>query len=125
MTHDLVKPERLETAIILIGNSDDKLSQREWSDYQHAVGESVHAYAEDCEFQGASAANAPWQNAAWVIVSTAISLTLLKQSLNTIRKRFNQDSIAWIQGNTEFIKEPSSIVNFGGMAYPNGPRGTQ
>lgn len=93
----------LETVVILIGNSDDRLSQGDWSDYQHSCGEVIHGYAEECHFQGHSAGNAPWQNAAWVIAITRINMTLLWQSLDVVRRRKDQSSIAWVRGQTRFI----------------------
>lgn len=102
-TTKIIEPEALETVVILIGNSDDKLSQGDWSDYQHSCGEVIHEYAEECHFQGHSAANAPWQNAAWVIAISGLSMTLLWQSLDMVRKRKGQDSIAWVRGRARFI----------------------
>ena len=96
------------TSTILIGNSDNKLSQQEWSQFCGAVAECVEAYAATVEFSGHSLGPAPWQNACWVFTETADPPRPgLRRVLAHLAEQFRQDSIALIAGNTEFIVPPA------------------
>lgn len=95
----------MKTVTIQIGNSDDKLSQGQWADYSQKVANSIGAYAEEIHFSGFSVGDAPWQNAAWVIVidNEYLQEERLRNELTIFRKEFKQDSIAWTEGETKFI----------------------
>lgn len=55
----------MKTVVIQIGNSDDRLTQKQWHDY---VGEVDNAMSWDEQrFFGFSAPDSQYQNAAWVI----------------------------------------------------------
>lgn len=88
---------------ILIGNSDDKLSQSGWSSFAQRTRDIVRTYATKIHFQGFSNSDTPYQNAAWVIEIDDRNAGNLLEALRTLRKQYNQDSIAFIQGKTEFI----------------------
>lgn len=60
----------MDTITIQIGNSDNKLSQMEWSAFIKDVVEVVESLASVVHFYGTSLGDAPWQNAAWVVVFT-------------------------------------------------------
>lgn len=92
----------------MIGNSDDKLTQAQWSQYVKLVNDSVTS--EDfskslrAHFHGLSHGDAPWQNACWVVGlwfecddNEPIKKTLLDE-LTSIRRLFNQDSVAGVAG---------------------------
>lgn len=93
-----------KTIYVSIGNSDDKLTQREWASY-HGETDFAISYQEK-ERHGAweswSAAN--YQNACWCIEIDDQCADVLKQDLARIAARFRQDSIAWAEATTEFIK---------------------
>lgn len=89
-------------AVIGIGNSDDKLTQLQWSNYIEAVAMMINAASYQVYFAGFSDPTAPWQNACWVIHIGDDVLYLKRQLLN-IAKRFNQDSIALTLGETELL----------------------
>ncbi len=90
--------------LISIGNSDDKLSQREWSHFidevrerlDRQIGLLIHG-------EWFSAPDSPYQNANWCIEFIGGDDTYLKQRLVEIRKKYRQDSIAWTEGHVEFI----------------------
>lgn len=89
---------------IQIGNSDDKLSQKQWAEYVSQVGTVIKAYAREIHFFGCSGAEQPWQNAAWFFeVKSLEGRDMLMDLLSEIRESFHQNSIAWTEGKTVFI----------------------
>lgn len=103
----------MATATILIGNSDDKLAQREWADYVNGLHALIRNLRVKVHFQGLSVGSAPWQNACWVIdIPPRRALLIFKDELRTIATRYRQDSIAIVVGETEFVepKEDSTSV---------------
>ena len=93
------------TAVIQIGNTDDKLSQGEWSRFCDSMGDLVNALCSEIHYMGGSPANAPWQNACWVIAVPSDALDDLRRNLASIARRYQQDSIALTVGDTEFVRQ--------------------
>lgn len=101
---------------ISIGNSDDKLSQADWSDYVVAIDlrlldrstypESVvkrrHGYWH-------SLPTDPWQNACWCVEldndeGDWDEIDVLKADLRYIADDYRQTSVAWAVAATEFLE---------------------
>lgn len=98
-----------------IGNSDDKLSQAEWSRFVSDTAKAIRAFTRNSRYrdgveQGPDAAariigewlspsDAEWQNAAWCITwpegLPERAVQLFETRLAHLAARFNQDSIAW------------------------------
>jgi len=94
----------MKTVTIQIGNSDDKLPQREWAEFVSAVVIVLMDADVAIHFGGHSNPADPWQNAAWVIVGEPKAIALLKKQLVHARSRYRQDSIAWTEADkTEFV----------------------
>lgn len=93
----------MATITIQISNSDDKLSQPEWSNYVKAVRQVIQMRASEIHFFGGSPTWEKWQNVTWIVCVAEDDIPHLKNELITIREIFNQESIAWMIGNTEFI----------------------
>ncbi len=93
----------MKTVSLLIGNSDNKLSQKEWSDFHEAVEHAVAHYEDGRQFTGCSEGCSPWQNACWVFTIDESKLSKLTFDLEGIRKLWKQDSVAIISGDTQFI----------------------
>jgi len=91
------------THCVLIGNSDDKLGQAEWSGYVTAVDGLLSKYEKDRHFFGGPPTHAPWQNACWVVELEFQEIEIVKHKLCVIASRYRQDSVAVINGITEFI----------------------
>lgn len=95
------------TVTIQIGNSDDKLSQADWSRYVAAVASHIEYYAEDngltIHFFASSEGTQRWQNAAWVLGAYPEVAAQLKARLAGVRAQYQQDSVAWTEGETQFI----------------------
>ena len=95
----------MKTRTIQIGNSDDKLTQMQWAKFYAAVDMFVNARSEQVHFSGLSRGDAPWQNAAWVFTIHENTTKYLQGDLSRACAEFRQDSIAWLEGETEFITE--------------------
>jgi hypothetical protein len=88
---------------IQIGNSDNKLLQDEWSKYCKRVLHLCEFYG-IIHFSGGSAIDAPWQNYCVCLSTTEpLLLKMLKGEIEHCRKKFRQDSVAWLQGNVELV----------------------
>ena len=93
----------VKTVTIQIGNSDDKLSQRQWAEFVGSVNTAISQCCEHVHFSGSPAGTAPWQNAAWVVEVPDHSIPGLKRAVTAIRQSYSQDSAAWTEGETKFI----------------------
>jgi len=92
------------TITLQIGNSDDKLTQREWSSFVIEVSAIVEGNASHTHFFGAPSNWFVWQNVAWVIQFDDDAVKeIFKKKLIGIRKKYRQDSVAWTEGETVFI----------------------
>jgi hypothetical protein len=93
----------MNTVTICIGNSDDKLTQKEWSEFITMMNKMLRQVYAETQFSGFSAPNAPWQNACWVVGIHDHKIEDLKNRIRHIRGMFKQDSVAVVVGETEFV----------------------
>ncbi len=96
----------MNTAVIQIGNSDNKLTQQEWADFVNDIDELVDWLPVKTHFSGGSNCKAAWQNYCWVIEFKTVHVMTyddFKSSLSQIASEYRQDSIALTIGNTEFV----------------------
>lgn len=96
------------TAVVQIGNSDDKLTQAQWHAFVSRTHGLIEAAALDVHFSGYSAPAAPWQNACWVFETTPATLAFLRDGLRSLAGNYNQDSVALTLGETEFVAAPDA-----------------
>src|SRR5690349_3311294 len=101
----------MDTAVICIGNSDDKLTQFVWSQYVADVNKLIERWRFPIHFHGTPDASSPWQNACWVLDArdlfgepAGMAVGVLRQELARIAKMYKQDSIALILGDSELVK---------------------
>ena len=96
--------KELITVYVSIGNSDDKLTQAEWSQY---VVEIIARVVSIGHAHGAwySLPHAPYQNACWCVeFDNAEDLAEGREVATEVRRKWRQDSIAWAEApRTEFI----------------------
>lgn len=103
-----------KTITILIGNSDNKLSQADWCRFINDISQEVGFNTElgEIHFAGGSAANVSWQNYAFVfnlsdskVTKSGITLmgASLKERVSAIGKVYKQDNVAWVEGDTQLI----------------------
>lgn len=89
---------------ISIGNSDDKLTQREWSDFQAQVQIVLVRLAIKIHGSWVSDPRDEWQNACWCLEPWAHLIEETRESLIRLADKFGQDSIAWAEvKETEFL----------------------
>jgi len=94
----------MKTVTIQIGNSDDKLTQKEYSRYIEIVSEHIKKWEKTRHFFGFSSPDAEWQNTCWVIEIPDLSLKFLLKELKDSKWSFKQDSIAVsVSDKTDFI----------------------
>lgn len=90
---------------VSIGNSDDKLTQVEWSEYVSEIFEAVRDQAKQIFGEWHSHSASEFQNAC---IAAAIrgpeAVDDLRRALTTLRTVYRQDSVAWaVVPRTEFI----------------------
>lgn len=93
----------MKTVCIQIGNSDDKLSQYQWSSFVSRVRLGIAEHATDIYFQGGAPNDARWQNYCFVFSVEDEKLSKLREYCTYIRGKYKQESVAYLEGETEFI----------------------
>jgi len=93
----------MKTITLQIGNSDDKLFQREWSMFCKLIDQQVQSQASAVHFSGHSMPDAPWQNACWVFEIEEDIIDDFQKEIRVIRQIYQQDYVAWIEGQTLFV----------------------
>ena len=89
---------------VSIGNSDDKLTQAEWSAFARQVRYELDTRSEVMHGAWFSAPYAPWQNACFCVAfATRDDATMAREVITEIRKAYRQDSVGWAVAETEFI----------------------
>jgi hypothetical protein len=86
---------------VSIGNSDDKLTQKEWNRF---VEEMIDLLADSgkVHFFGGSSNFAPWQNVAWIVELRDAPIIVMSK-ISKIREKYNQDSAFVLFGDGQFI----------------------
>jgi hypothetical protein len=93
----------LLTVYVSIGNSDDRLSQRRWRDFWHAVSTAITQHAVTVHGEWHSNPVSEWQNACWCAEVHVADATGLKAILASTAATFGQDSIVWAVADPEFL----------------------
>ncbi len=93
----------MKTISILIGNSDDKLTQKQWAEFVGNTEFWVKKFCSTIHFSGGSTSNLPWQNYCIVFGVEENKEVWIKENLLELKRKYNQDSIAWIDGQTIFL----------------------
>lgn len=92
------------TVYVSIGNSDDKLTQKEWSEFYSNVDASVRDSATCVYGAWLSSPESRWQNACWCFEVLKVDEDALKSKLVEAAHNYRQDSIAWAEApETEFL----------------------
>jgi hypothetical protein len=116
------------TVCVLIGNSDNKLTQGEWSDFVQetklTITQSVSGPFDGVPwfFTGGTAYDAPYQAACLVFqIRSCIDSKVekLKNRLSQVAKNYRQESIAVLMGHSGFCTpDPNPIAAAAKQAYP-------
>ena len=96
--------EQKITVYLSIGNSDDRLTQRAWSEYVGEVVDAVHEHAERVYVECYSASDARFQNACIGFEIPKPVARELRAALKAIREDHGKNSIVWaVAPRTEHI----------------------
>lgn len=87
--------------VISVGNTDNKLTQQEWSKFLLDMNAALHVEGK-IHFFGGSAVYDEWQNAAWIL-ETDSNLTSVQEMIKLIRKKYRQESAFVMIGDGMFI----------------------
>jgi hypothetical protein len=93
----------MPTVYISIGNSDDKLTQAQWSKFALAIAAEVASIG---SLHGAWTSHPlnPYQNACWCVeFASDGEAEGAKAIAAEVGREYQQDSIAWAVAETEFI----------------------
>ena len=90
------------TVTIQIGNSDDKLTQKQWSNFVNDVRSQIVQVGE-VHFAGGSRPDARWQNYCWVVAVPCDQIEPLKQTLAVSGRNYRQEAVAFTVGETFFV----------------------
>jgi len=93
----------MKTYTVQFGNTDNKLSQVFWSNFCKRIYSELIRPSVTIRFYGGSHFDSPWQNACIVFNCHSDKIEELKKNISLIGKEYNQDSIAFTEGSTEFI----------------------
>jgi hypothetical protein len=93
---------------VCIGNSDDKLTQQQWSNFVADVNTLILRSGFQLHFHGFPSGAMPWQNACWVFelpnhLNIIIIMQELQRELAQLCVKYDQDSIAVILGDSMLV----------------------
>lgn len=92
----------MKTVCVMIGNSDNKLSQREWSEFCKDLRSIMGQLATETHFDATSEGSHPWQNLC--VVAQIEDLDFLRLQLSHVAAAYGQDSVAILVGETQFVE---------------------
>lgn len=102
------------THVVSIGNSDDKLTQEQWSKFCEEVVALVKSYGKNVFFIGYTGPAQPWQSATFVFEPWDGDETLFLQRLRGVLATYRQDSAAVVVGETKFVRSQSVTTDAAG-----------
>jgi hypothetical protein len=92
------------TVYVSVGNSDDKLTQEQWSGFVQQVRIMLSGRARETHGEWYSLPDQPYQNACFCVVFADADVPLIKQDLAKLREAWGQDSVAWAEAPvTQFV----------------------
>lgn len=91
------------TVYASIGNSDDKLTQKRWSEFADLFATMIQVHPTTVHGVWYSRPDAPFQNACACFEIAGHDVPILRSELARLADEFDQDSIAWAVAQTEFI----------------------
>lgn len=89
--------------VISIGNSDNKLTQIEWSDFVGEIRTAIEQVNATVHFFGGASTWEQWQNVAWVIDVKPKDVDKFLHVVQRTRKKYRQDSAFVVVGDGMFI----------------------
>lgn len=103
----MAENENTLTIHVAIGNSDNKLTQRQWFNFHHDTHRAIEAAAIEIYGAWVSPSTSPYQNAGWAFRTIDDNYrNRLRGWLSELAEQYEQDSIAWNESITEHVKPP-------------------
>ena len=99
------KDPKVVTLVLMIGNTDNRLTQQEWAAYCNEFMQLVTREALEVHFCGGPSTWSTYQNLCMVGVFDLgePDHSRFVRELQDLRVRFRQDSVAVVPGITQFI----------------------
>lgn len=92
----------MKTITLQVSNTDNKLTQQEWSDFVSLINNILgNSISITLHFFGGSSTWVSCQNCCWVFDTE--DGDYIKEKVTEIRGCYKQDSAAWTEGDTQFI----------------------
>lgn len=88
---------------VVIGNSDDKLSQERWAIFIKDIDVAVQGMAKHVHGVFFAAPNSPFQNACWSIIIDETDVEYVQRRLSHLASKYSQQSIVWADAETTFL----------------------
>lgn len=89
---------------VMIGNSDNKLTQQEWASFVDDVNRLLASWESARHFFGGAETYAKWQNVCWVCeLGSPDSVDALLSVLSGVRRKYKQDSACVLLGEAKFV----------------------
>lgn len=93
-----------KTICIQVGNTDNKLTQQRWSIFVERLKMLLtDDYKATLHFSGGSPTEEMWQNYCVVASLDAFIIHSFYSDLIELRKEYEQDSVAILEGDAQFI----------------------
>lgn len=93
---------------VSIGNSDDNLAQKEWSEFCGDLLWAVDTFGERRHGVWFSNPNSQWQNACYCFEILEEKIPEMKKQLTVLARQYGQESIAWVQSPVTDLIEAAS-----------------
>jgi hypothetical protein len=87
----------MKQVFISVGNSDNKLTQAQWSEFVQRIGRIIEDYATQV-YPFAEAAMLAPSPAAWLIDCTDYMAPSLKNALTECRQKYDRCVVTWLEG---------------------------
>jgi hypothetical protein len=98
-------PGEIVSVAVLIGTTDNKLTQAEWSEFCQDVRDVLASLSTVKHFSGGSDWDAPWQTGCFVIAMTRCDFEKLPESLLPLVDKYRQDAIAVFGGEAKLVHD--------------------
>ena len=96
------------TCVLLVGNSDDRLTQRTWSEFTAELEQAIIRCSSNLYQQAYTAPTSRFQSATYTFAISANSrlhaIQKLRDRFDRLRAAYGQNKIAFVVGTTEFLQ---------------------